>query len=172
MNELKIIQAQQRHRLSIFQLMQACAAHLQARQIKQWYEGYPDLPRVDMDIQAGHTYSLFQKENLLGAITLNETQDPQYQNINWNIQGKILVIHRLAVHPKHQGRGYAQRLMQFAENFGKKHHYQAIRLDAYSGNKRTQQFYQKQAYQAVGEIKFPYQPLPCICYEKKLDQPL
>ena len=55
-----------------------------------------------------------------------------YKTVNWTEgAGEILVIHRLAVHPKFQGQSIAGKLMDFAEGHALNHNYAAIRLDAF-----------------------------------------
>jgi ribosomal protein S18 acetylase RimI-like enzyme len=68
-----------------------------------------------------------------GVVSINSIQEDEYRSIPWEDKnGKILVIHRLAVHPKYQRKGYASKLMDFAEMPGFDNNYSSIRLDAYS----------------------------------------
>ena len=79
---------------------------------------------------------------------------------------KNYYIHRLAVHPKHQGKGFAQRLMDFGENFARENNGLSVRLDTFSQNKRNQKFYEQRGYAKLGDIFFPNQSEhPFHCYE-------
>ena len=62
--------------------------------------------------------------------------------------------------------GYAQEMMSFAEDFGRKNNYDSIRLDTFSKNVRNQHFYQQRDYKKLGNIFFPNQSeYPFYCYE-------
>jgi ribosomal protein S18 acetylase RimI-like enzyme len=65
-------------------------------------------------------------------------------------------------------RGYAQKLMDFAENFAKENNYSSIRLDAYSQNERVIEFYKKRNYFIRGNINFPERKHPFHCMEKEI----
>lgn len=150
-------------------VFRACIMQMKSQGIVQWDDNYPAQEDIDKDIEQGALYCICEGENVWGVTTINEIQDAQYQDITWNCEeGKILVVHRLAVHPVHQGRGLAQRLMVFAEAYGRKYGYAAIRLDAYEGNARSQDFYRKMGYTQRGYIQFDYQPMRCTAFEKVL----
>ena len=102
---------------------------------------------------------------------LNEEQDKEYQAINWLFDAsKVLVIHRLVINPKHQKKGYATLLMNFAEEFAQQNSYSSIRLDAYSPNKAVIRFYQHRNYLIRGNIYFPERKHPFHCLEKKIEK--
>ena len=78
-------------------------------------------------------------------------------------------MHRLAIHPKFQGRGLALKLMNFANEFANQNNCESIRLDTFSGNPRNNKFYILQGYTKIGEIYFRNQSdMPFNCYEKIL----
>ena len=77
-----------------------------------------------------------------------------------------MYIHRLAVHPQEQKKGYAKVLMDFAEDYARKGGFISVRLDTFSKNVRNNKFYQARGYRAVGDIYFPKQSeFPFHCYE-------
>ena len=93
--------------------------------------------------------------------------DDVYKPVKW-LTGNYenIYIHRLAIHPKHQGKGYAKQLMDYAENYAEKNHFQSIRLDTFSQNKRNQKFYEIRGYKRLEQIYFPQQSeCPFYCYE-------
>jgi len=77
-----------------------------------------------------------------------------------------LYIHRLAIDPIMQSKGYAQQLMSFAENYGRKNNYESIRLDTFSKNTRNQRFYEQRGYIRLENVYFLNQSQdPFYCYE-------
>ena len=81
----------------------------------------------------------------------------------------MLVIHRLVVHPKHQRKGYAKTLMDFAEDYAQNNDYTSIRLDAYTQNKRVIRFYKSRGYSIRGNVYFSERTLPFHCMEKLIE---
>ena len=93
--------------------------------------------------------------------------DEEYIPIEWLTKNdNNLYIHRLAVDPEYWGKGYAQQLMNFAEDYARKNNYESVRLDTFSQNTRNQKFYETRGYQRLGNIYFPKQSeYPFYCYE-------
>ena len=93
--------------------------------------------------------------------------DKEYEPVKWlTNNSQNLYIHRLAVHPKMQGKGYAQQLMDFAESYAKQNNYISIRLDTFSKNFRNQRFYEQRGYVRLENVYFPQQSQdPFYCYE-------
>ncbi len=161
--------AKPHHIPAIEALFQACIAAMDAKGIRQWNKDYPGRENIIKDIERQELYCIGEGEEVQGVITLNDIQDPQYKDINWKYEGKILVVHRLAAHPAYQGKGIGVRLMQFAEDYGAENGYDAIRLDGYEGNPRSMAFYRKLGYMETGFVQFDYQSMRCVCFEKKIN---
>lgn len=159
----------------ILQVTKACAAHMIQQNIFQWNEFYPNALAFEKDIEHGECYVLEipvqntgeQNRKVMGCITISNIMDEEYIPINWLTPNKNnIYIHRLAVHPDFQGKGYAQQLLSFAENYAKTQNYCSIRLDTFSQNKRNQKFYELRGYKKLGDIYFPKQSeYPFHCYE-------
>jgi len=155
------------HIALLFQIYQDCKKALDLQGIFQWTDTYPNLETVKKDVKNEDAFILKDKTQLLGVIVLNEQQDQQYAKIDWKINDKkVLVVHRLAINPKRQGKGYARKLMDFAEDYAVKNKYTVIRLDAFQPHERVIQFYLKRNYQIRGETFFPGRTQPFYCMEK------
>lgn len=142
---------------------------MDANGIYQWVDHYPNREAIAHDMVMGCIYGLIDKDACHGVVTISNVQDEKYNTIPWLYnEGLILVIHRLAVEPKVQGKGYARLLMDFAENIAVEKNAASIRLDAYSDNKRALRFYEQRGYVKRGEIFFPLRNAPFYCYEKQL----
>jgi ribosomal protein S18 acetylase RimI-like enzyme len=153
--------------MSVFALLIRCRDSLIEQGIFQWDKDYPDPDCVKNDINNGSLAKLTDSGRLLGVISFDNSQEPEYKTVNWKISCEsIAVIHRLAVDPKFQGKGYGGKLMNFAENSISESGFKAIRLIAFSGNKMLAVFYKKLGYKMAGEIFFPGINLPFICMEK------
>jgi ribosomal protein S18 acetylase RimI-like enzyme len=151
---------------SIMQITKACAKHMINQQIYQWNEHYPNRNAFENDVQRGELYVYMQNNICIGCIVITTIKDVEYIPIEWLTKDKNIYIHRLAVHPKYQGKGIAQHMMTFAENYAKINGYSSVRLDTFSQNKRNQKFYETRGYKRLGNIYFPKQSKhPFYCYE-------
>ena len=151
----------------IITICRACAAHMISKGILQWNEHYPSVSVFEKDIERGELYILSNEEKIIGTIVLSIVIDDEYLPVKWLMQNSNnLYIHRLSVHPDQQGEGYAQKLMDFAENHAKKNNFSSIRLDTFSQNKRNQKFYEARGYKRLEDIFYPKQSEHAFhCYE-------
>src|SRR5690606_8961149 len=102
---------------SILVITKACAKAMIDKNIYQWNEHYPNAAAFEKDIERDELYVLIKNEVIVGTIVISTFMDEEYHAIKWlTPTDKNLYIHRLAVHPDYQGRGFAQELMDFAEN--------------------------------------------------------
>ena len=153
----------------IFNLLQECGAHMRTQGIMQWNENYPLRINVEADIDNQSMFCMINENTVLGIVVIDENQSPEYAELSWKyLDEPILVVHRFAVLPSAQKMGIGKGLMNFALDFALKNEYKSIRLDAYSGNQRTLNFYKNRGYNKVGEIYFPYRTMHFDCFEKSL----
>ena len=152
----------------LLEITKSCAKHMIDKKIYHWNELYPSKEVLQKDIALQQLWKLEIDYKIIGLIVLTEIEDLEYKNVKWLTKNyQNLYIHRLAVDPQFQGKGYAQKLMDFAENYALKNNYSSIRLDTFSQNKRNQQFYNQQNYKQLGNIYFPKQSEhPFYCFEK------
>lgn len=155
--------------ISIFEIYKRSKNKLEEEGIYQWTENYPNISIVEQDLKEGVLYVLKDGKEIVSAINISEKQEPEYKQINWEFDdSKVLVIHRLVIDSKHQRKGYARQLMDFAENYAKENKYSSIRLDAYSAHKRVIEFYKKRNYFIRGEVNFTERKNVFYCMEKEI----
>ncbi len=163
----QIVQAKLSDVDSIVDMYRQATARLREIGLNQWTDHYPNKNIIQKDIEQEQLFILKNNANILGAVTLNEEQEEKYKTIDWKYRdGKVLVIHRLVIHPDHQGLGFARILMDYSENVARKQQYSSIRLDAYSSNKQIIQFYSNRNFEHRGEIFFPERTEPFYAMEK------
>jgi ribosomal protein S18 acetylase RimI-like enzyme len=151
----------------ILDLTKACAANMVKNGIYQWNEHYPSKKAFENDIEQSELFVLEKNHEIIGTLVISSLMDKEYIPIQWLTPNtKNVYIHRLSVHPNQQGKGYAQKFMDFAENYAKKHNFVSVRLDTFSQNIRNQKFYETRGYHRLGDIYFPKQSEhPFHCYE-------
>lgn len=152
----------------ILALTRSCARHMISQGIFQWNEHYPSENVFYKDVSLDQLWKIVSVGEILGVIVLTEIEDEEYDGVRWLTHDENnLYIHRLAVHPKHQGKGVARALLDFSEAYAKQNNYNSIRLDTFSQNKRNQKIYEQRGYQKLEDIYFPKQSEhPFHCYEK------
>ncbi|HDZ05401.1 hypothetical protein LCGC14_0070480 [marine sediment metagenome] len=151
----------------ILSMTDACRIAMEANGIYQWTTAYPSKQAFEKDIERNELYVLLQDNEIVGCVVISLFMDEEYRSVNWLTENtNNYYIHRLGVHPKYQGKGFAQQLMAFAENFARENNALSVRLDTFSQNKRNQKFYEQRGYAKLGDIFFPKQSQhPFHCYE-------
>lgn len=152
---------------AILNITKLCAAHMINKQIYQWNEHYPNKSVFENDVLRKELVVIETNSGLIGCIAISTFMDDEYVPVSWLTPNENnLYIHRLAIHPEFQGKGYAQKLMDYAENYAKTNSFASVRLDTFSKNERNQKFYEARGYQRLGNIMFPKQSnYPFYCYE-------
>lgn len=152
---------------TILDITKACGKKMASLGIYQWNEHYPDRKTLENDVKRGELYVMTSEESIVGCIVISTFQDQVYKPVKWlTADGNNYYIHRLAVHPDHQKKGYARKAMDFAEAQAVRNKGVSIRLDTFSKNLRNQRFYEARKYRRLEEIHFPKQSeYPFYCYE-------
>ncbi len=152
-------------------ITRSCADAMIKKGIFQWNEAYPSKEILKKDIELQQLWKLTENNTIIGIIVLTKIEDEEYKSVKWLTENlNNLYVHRLAVQPKFQGKGYAQKLMSFGEDYAINNNYNSIRLDTFSQNTRNQKFYEKRGYIKLESIFFPNQSVhPFYCYEKVLN---
>ena len=155
---------------AVMKIIQSCTNDMISQKIFQWNDKYPDRETFFNDIENEDLLLLVQDNQLLGCVSVTNKMDNFYSTIDWiAATKKNIYVHRLAIHPKYQGLGYAKRIMNYIENDAIENNYNSIRLDTFSMNKKNNNFYSNIGYEKLGQIYFRDQSdMPFNCYEKCL----
>jgi len=147
--------------------VQACIRHMESQGIFQWDEIYPTRDVFQQDLAEQSLFVVRDGDAVVGAIVLNEHQEPEYGDVAWACStDSVLVVHRLFVHPYSQGKGVAGRLMDYAEQYAQSRGYEAIRLDAFTKNPAAVSLYERRGYRNAGTVTFRKGDF--YCFEKQV----
>ena len=151
----------------ILSITRACGAQMASEGIFQWNDHYPHKDAFQKDMIRDELFVLLSDSSIIGCITISSEKDTEYNVIDWlTEEGRHYYIHRLAVHTDFQKKGYAKKLMDYAEDLALENQITSIRLDTFSLNHRNQKFYEARGYTRLGNIFFPKQSEhPFFCYE-------
>lgn len=134
--------------------------------IFQWDNSYPNKNLILEDIKNGEFYIYKEQNEVAACICVNTEQHPTYKSITWTFTGKVLVVHRLAINPKYQGKGLAIKMMKFVENEVSKKNYDGIRLDTFIENSIAINLYNKLGYNQLEKVHFKNRSY--FCFDKKI----
>ena len=151
----KITHLYKEHIPEVMSLVTEAIQHMDTNGIPQWDEIYPTRAIFEKDVNENTLFGYFIENTLAGVIVLNWFQDKEYEEIDWKLDDELpLVVHRLCISPKLQGRGLAKLLVKFAEDFAKGNKYKSIRLDAFTKNPISVGLYRKLGYEERGSVNF------------------
>jgi ribosomal protein S18 acetylase RimI-like enzyme len=164
---MEIVKAETKDEEEILALVDEVIKEMQGSGIDQWNDIYPPRDIFRKDIEKEELFAAKVEGRIAGIIVLSKEQDKEYEDMEWDDKdGKYFLVHRLAIHPKWHRQGIANKLMDFAEEYAKENGFTSIRLDTYSGNPRSQDFFRKRGLEIKpGHIHFPECPGPYFCYE-------
>ena len=149
-------------------MVRQAVKHMEDQGIHQWDEIYPNKEVLARDLQERTVHVAEISGEIGGFIVLNEIQSPEYQNVCWRNQGRILVVHRLTIAPIYQRRGLASFLMGFAENKAAAEGFDGIRLDSFIENRPACRLYEKRGYRPAGIVHLRKGEF--YCFEKAISE--
>lgn len=155
----------------ILALLGKATARLDELGIRQWDHLYPDRATIEADISSGSLYAIAADTAIAGIFVLNETQDPAYASVAWELDDpRPLVLHRFSIDPAWQGKGLAKACLKYIEDHARERGYRSIRLDAFSENYISLGLYRAHGYRERGQVRFRKGIF--WCFEKTLEAEL
>ena len=154
----------------VYALIEGCTQALIETGLKQWDENYPNKSLLLDDIKNQTLHCCKENAKIIAVVVANKNEDKEYNQVSWQDKsGKHIIIHRLGVSPLHQRKSIGKKLMIYIEEYARKNKIKSIRLDTYSLNPASVQFYKNLNYKELEHIHLPYQPELFICFEKIID---
>lgn len=128
-------------------------------------EIHPSDEMILDSIDKGDLYVLADGEKIAACVIANDEKVEGYADAPWQVDSDdIIVLHVLAVHPDHRGKGLARRLVENVIEQERKAGKKALRLDVIENNTTAERLYQKLGfryiqtktlyYDVVGEMTF------------------
>ena len=166
-----IIKATQLHLPQILDLNSKIIEYMNLRGFSHWNECYPSEAIFRRDIMRDSQFIYKINDKIVGIVSFDTQHHEYFDTIDWNPENKsAYFVHRLAVDPKFQGRGIANKLMEFSENNARKDRIDSIRLGAFKGYNEVVGFYKNRGYEVRGEILFDVSDTTFYGMEKTLSK--
>lgn len=148
----------------IIAILKYGANQLAERGVDQWQGDYPSKAQIKEDIENGWAFlAISEDQETVGAIAIVDGPDHVYDHLDgkWlSDTNKYVVIHRVAIHSQHSGKGYATELLQAVINDIKNNRddIDSIRIDTHEDNKAMQHLIAKMGFSKVGYLHGAYRP--------------
>lgn len=143
-------------------------ADMAKHNIFQWDHTYPNQAVFTQDIENENLYVIEENGVICGFACIDTNQAPEYDTLDFKVPGTAYVVHRLAIHPEYNGRGYASRIIQFAEALALQNGVFDLRIDTFCENIPAQNFFRKQGFNYIGDVFFPRKKEPFCCFHKTI----
>ncbi|MBA1395327.1 GNAT family N-acetyltransferase, partial [Lactobacillus sp. XV13L] len=124
----------------------------------------PSTGQIEEDIARGWAFLAESDDHeTVGAIAIVDAPDHSYDSLNgqWLMDtDKYVVIHRVAIHSQHAGKGYATQLLNsvISDIKAKRSDVDSIRIDTHEDNKAMQHLITKMGFTKVGTLHGVYRP--------------
>lgn len=143
---------------SILTIIEKARASLAKNNIPQWQNGDgPNKAVLQADIQNKQSYVLIAANLVIGVATISTGPEAAYDDLksgNWLIaDSPYVAIHRVAVDPDYQGKGYAFMLLSFLITAARLRNYVDIRIDTHPKNQVMQYVIKKVGFEHRGTIQ-------------------
>ena len=121
---------------------------------------YPSSEFLAESLRSGELFTVEEGGEIIGSMILNHQSNDMYRSCCWPTEAsdsEVTVIHALAVHPSHSGKGCARQMVRFAINYARQHLQKAIRLDVLKGNLRAEKLYSGMGFQYLQTLPMFYE---------------
>lgn len=153
---------------SIMKIIKETVEEMRSYNNTQWDESYPQASNFAYDIEKEELYVEDIDKEVAGFICVNYIEPDEYKELNWSLDEKSMVVHRMAVNNAHRNKGVAKNLMKFAEELAREQNVKYLKTDTYSINIKMNSLFKKCGYKLIGEMSFLGKEKPFYCYDKIL----
>ncbi|MFW6288573.1 MAG: GNAT family N-acetyltransferase [Spirochaetota bacterium] len=152
-----------------WQIVRTAKASLTAAGIPQWSGRYPDPDVLESDLRAGNLHVAEIDGSPAGVASASEEHRHEHSEVRWRCEGTAVFVHRLAVLPEARRRGVASSLLRYIEHRARALRYNAVRLDACTGNAAAIALCESRGYHRVGVVR--YADADFFCFERSCRKP-
>ncbi|PSR55372.1 GNAT family N-acetyltransferase [Adhaeribacter arboris] len=141
---------------AIWDILQQAILRRKADGSNQWQDGYPNPAVIQDDIEKGVGFVLTEGETIVGYSAVLINDEPAYAKIEgkWLTNADFVVFHRVAISEKYLGKGLAQKMLKFIEEFALSNHIYSIKADTNFDNLAMMKTFEKSGYTYCGEVYF------------------
>ena len=155
----------------VFALYQSAVEEMHARGLYQWKWGeYPSEELLREDVALGRLYGLEDENRLAAVFAICVGQDSEYDGVPWQYGISPVCLHRIAVLPGIQGKGYARGILDFVKAEGRRLGGDCLRVDTYDDNEKALKLFASVTVREAGTFRMQYRPREFHCFEAPLTE--
>ena len=120
----------------------------------KWNDSYPDLEFIEGSIKKGELYICDIDGDVAASLVLNNSFNPQYENIDWNVDAEadeIIVIHTFAV--SNAGKGIGREIFNQIRKKALKKNKKTIRVDIIDGNIGALKVFERFGFEYIDTVE-------------------
>lgn len=121
-----------------------------------WKKGvYPIRKDAEAGVDEGCLFVATEDGEIVGAMILRHKPESAYLTVRWQAEldyNDVLVIYTFVVSPRWLHQGVGQRLLAFAEEYGRTLPIRALRLDVYDKNIPAIRLYERTGYRYIETV--------------------
>ncbi|MBD1420963.1 MULTISPECIES: GNAT family N-acetyltransferase [Sphingobacterium] len=154
--EYSFRQAQSEDIPQIWEILERAIQRRKEEGSNQWQDGYPNVSVIRTDIEKGHGYVLTDGGIIAGYCAILINDEPAYANLQgqWLTAGDFVVYHRVALAEEYLGKGLAQKMLLYIEDFARQHNIYSVKADTNFDNGGMLNIFKKLGYAYCGEVFF------------------
>lgn len=122
----------------------------------KWNDNYPDMEFIEKSIGKEELHICTKDDEIIACVVLNNRFDPEYININWNVDAssdEIIIIHTFAVSSNLTGKGIGKEIFSQIKNEAMKNNKKTIRIDIINGNVGAEKVFRKLGFEYVDTVE-------------------
>lgn len=126
---------------------------------------YPTIRTAEAALERDDLFVAEDGGEIVGAAIINRRQEEAYAGAAWNYAAppeRVMVLHTLVIAPKHFGKGFGPRFVEYYEDYARSHGCSVLRLDTNVINLRAKAMYIRLGYTAVEAVPCDFNGLPNI----------
>jgi len=140
----------------IWDILQQAILRRKADGSEQWQDGYPNPEVVKKDVDSGQGYVLSDNDNIIGYTAILINNEPEYAKIKgeWLSNDDFVVFHRVALSENYLGKGLAQKIFEYIEDFALSNNIYSVKADTNFDNLAMLKIFEKAGYTYCGKVYF------------------
>jgi GNAT superfamily N-acetyltransferase len=145
---------------AIWKILQQAIQRRKADGSDQWQNGYPNPEVIQNDIEKGIGFVLTDGGKVIAYSAVIINDEPAYAAITgkWLTNDDFIVVHRVAISEDYLGKGLAQKMFKFIEDYALSKDIYSIKVDTNFDNAAMLRIVEKLGYTYCGEVYFSGSP--------------
>jgi len=155
MSEVEIRKATKEDAETILRIWQECADWFASKGLMHWKNANFSIQSILLSLEKEEIFLIFDKGVAVGTITISHFVPEWYEfdpSVFWKASGSAFYLKKLAVLPAHHSKGFASKLLEFAEHKARRENVKLLRFDAIiKGQDKLNSFYLKRGFRIMGQ---------------------